>query len=81
LSKYAPVFSRKPREKSWSFEAASFTAVTPIRHQRKHGFDMLIQSQNQPTENKEDKGLNSVKCGQLRKNPQTIRKQNGEGKA
>jgi len=36
---------------------------------------MLIQSQNQPIENKEDKGLNSEKCGQVRKNPQTIRKQ------
>src|SRR5579872_6675558 len=38
--------------------------------------DMPIQSQNQPIENKEDKGLNSAKCGQVRKNPQTIRKQN-----
>jgi hypothetical protein len=38
---------------------------------------MLIQSQNEPIENKENKGFHSVKRGQVRKNPQTIRKQNG----
>ncbi|HEY6352103.1 MAG TPA: hypothetical protein VI636_22125 [Candidatus Angelobacter sp.] len=43
--------------------------------------DMLIQSQNEAIENKEDKGLNSAKCGQVRQNPQTIRKQNSEGEA
>jgi hypothetical protein len=38
---------------------------------------MLIQSQNQPIENKQDKGLSSVKRGQVQPNPQKIRKQNG----
>jgi hypothetical protein len=40
--------------------------------------DMLIQSQTEAIENKEDQGLNSAKCGQVRQNPQTIRKQNDE---
>jgi len=37
---------------------------------------MLIQSQAEPIEGKEDKALNSAKCGQVRQNPQTGRKQN-----
>jgi hypothetical protein len=37
--------------------------------------DMLIQSQNKANDNKEDKGLSSGKCGLVRQNPQTIRKQ------
>jgi hypothetical protein len=37
---------------------------------------MLIQSQTGLIENKEDQGLSSVKRGQVRKNPQTGRKQN-----
>jgi hypothetical protein len=36
---------------------------------------MPIQGQTKPIEDKEDKGLNSVKRGQVRQNPQ----QNGEG--
>jgi hypothetical protein len=36
---------------------------------------MLIQSQSEPVGNKEDKELSSVKRGQVRQNPQTIRKQ------
>jgi hypothetical protein len=40
---------------------------------------MTIQSQVLlAIENKEDKGLNLAKCGQVRQNPQTIRKQNDE---
>jgi hypothetical protein len=39
---------------------------------------MLIQSQTEALENKEDQGFNSEKRGQLRQNAQTIRKQNGE---
>jgi hypothetical protein len=38
--------------------------------------DMLIQSQNPSVENKGNEELNSVKCGQVRQNPQTRRKQN-----
>lgn len=37
--------------------------------------DLLIQSQPGDIENKEDKALNSEKCGQVRQNPQTGRKQ------
>jgi hypothetical protein len=40
---------------------------------------MMIQSQSEPIAGKENKELNSAKCGQVRQNPQTIRKQNDEG--